>query len=341
MAQTAQMANDELVLDQPRILDIALVRQFSRLQQWRSTLHVFVEWALVFAAIWVGRTFWHPLLYPVLVMFIAARQHAMLVMMHDGSHYRLFRNRGLNECVGELLLAWPFLVVTMRGYRANHFPHHRHVNTDRDPDWARKQTPAWRFPKTPLQLFVSLGTSAVGLGLFKFFMAARLVERRLAQSEPHDWKYGALRLAYQVPIIAGLVYTGHLKTFLLYWIVPFFTWLQFILHLRGIAEHFAISAKGIYGTTRTTLVGMAWELGFGLKRANYHLEHHLYPSVPFYRLPELHRTLMAMPDYATKAHVSRGYGGVLRECTELFGVDASADRRFATQPERVLSGAED
>ncbi len=26
---------------------------------------------------------------------------------------------------------------------------------------------------------------------------------------------------------------------------------------------------------------------------NYHVEHHLYPSVPHYRLPELHRALAA------------------------------------------------
>lgn len=26
---------------------------------------------------------------------------------------------------------------------------------------------------------------------------------------------------------------------------------------------------------------------------NYHLEHHLYPRVPWYNLPELHRTLRA------------------------------------------------
>jgi fatty acid desaturase len=40
---------------------------------------------------------------------------------------------------------------------------------------------------------------------------------------------------------------------------------------------------------------------------NYHLEHHLYPSVPYHALPELRRALE--PDYeAHQSSVKQGYG---------------------------------
>jgi fatty acid desaturase len=40
---------------------------------------------------------------------------------------------------------------------------------------------------------------------------------------------------------------------------------------------------------------------------NYHLEHHLYPSVPYHALPELRRALAA--DYqAHRSNVESGYG---------------------------------
>jgi fatty acid desaturase len=40
---------------------------------------------------------------------------------------------------------------------------------------------------------------------------------------------------------------------------------------------------------------------------NYHLEHHLYPSVPYHALPELRRALAA--DYRThQSNVENGYG---------------------------------
>ena len=46
---------------------------------------------------------------------------------------------------------------------------------------------------------------------------------------------------------------------------------------------------------------------------NYHIEHHFFPSVPFYRLPELHALLMSKPGYREGAHVTRTYWGVLEE----------------------------
>jgi fatty acid desaturase len=50
------------------------------------------------------------------------------------------------------------------------------------------------------------------------------------------------------------------------------------------------------------------------KNVNYHLEHHLYPSVPFHRLPELHALLMKRDSYRRAAHVVPSYWHVLREC---------------------------
>jgi fatty acid desaturase len=50
------------------------------------------------------------------------------------------------------------------------------------------------------------------------------------------------------------------------------------------------------------------------KNVNFHIEHHFYPSVPFYRLPQLHRTLMSKAEFKDSVHVTRSYLGVLREC---------------------------
>jgi fatty acid desaturase len=85
--------------------------------------------------------------------------------------------------------------------------------------------------------------------------------------------------------------------------------------VRSIAEHFAIHGEaGELGQTRTVLVSWFDRLFIMGKNGNYHLEHHLYPSVPFYRLPELHAELMRSEEYRRSAHLTRGYLGVLREC---------------------------
>ena len=69
------------------------------------------------------------------------------------------------------------------------------------------------------------------------------------------------------------------------------------------------------GSTRTVLPFLWEKWFFAPHMVNYHLEHHLYPSVPFYNLPELHAAMMANPTYAARAHMTRGYStGLVREC---------------------------
>jgi len=46
---------------------------------------------------------------------------------------------------------------------------------------------------------------------------------------------------------------------------------------------------------------------------NYHLTHHLFPGVPFFQLPTLHREIARTEAYRRNAHVTRGYHRVLWE----------------------------
>lgn len=62
--------------------------------------------------------------------------------------------------------------------------------------------------------------------------------------------------------------------------------------------------------TRTT-IGRGWErLTIAPNHANYHLEHHLLPSVPPHRLADLHRCLQARGVYEG-AEIVNGYGAVI------------------------------
>src|SRR5260370_40875040 len=117
--------------DRPRTLDIPTVdvpiklskdqlQQLSKLNGLRGLFQGVAEWFLIIGSIWACQRFWNPVLYIVTVAFIGARQHALLILMHDGVHYRLFRNRAANEWVAELLLGWP-LLISARAYRRNHF----------------------------------------------------------------------------------------------------------------------------------------------------------------------------------------------------------------------------
>jgi len=72
------------------------------------------------------------------------------------------------------------------------------------------------------------------------------------------------------------------------------------------------------------------------KNVNYHIEHHFYPSVPFYRLPELHRVLMSKAEFKDSVHVTRSYFGVLRECLgEAHSSEAGLKQILRMRPSRA------
>jgi fatty acid desaturase len=310
--------NDEYERELPVRLEAGELKRLAQLQPWRSSAHIAFEWGLVFSAAFLCWKFWHPLLYLVTVAFIAARQHALMLLAHDAAHFRLFRRRALNDWIGEAFLAWPLVLFSMQAYRQNHLPHHRHVNTGRDPDWVRKQSPEWVFPMTRAKLARMLLMDALGLGFVKFIVIMRRLRRDAATAgaqPPRAFKLW--RLAFLLTTALVLTVLHAWKLYLLFWVVPFLTWLQLIFHVRSIAEHFAIQrADGVYGQTRTVLTGFLDRAFVLSKNGNYHLEHHLFPSVPFYRLPELHNLLMQQPAFRESAHFTRSYWGVLKECVQ-------------------------
>ena len=116
-------------------------------------------------------------------------------------------------------------------------------------------------------------------------------------------------------MVALFAYFGAIHLLLMYWFVPLFTWLMFIFRIRSIAEHFAIESRSeAYSHTRSTRATVLEQIFVAPLNVNYHIEHHFYPSVPFHRLPQLHRTLMSRAEFKDSVHITSSYFGVLREC---------------------------
>jgi fatty acid desaturase len=212
--------------------------------------------------------------------------------------------------VTEILLAWPNL-ISARAYRRNHFAHHLYLNTDKDPDWARKrENPDWSFPKGWNYLLRLLLRDLSGLGAIVFLKTVRSVSAG-DTSVGKGFTYS--RYGFYFAIASILIWANVVGLFILYWCVPMFTWLMFIFRLRSIAEHSAINYHNENAATRTTCASLIERVFIAPKNVNYHIEHHLYPSVPFYRLPQLHALLLSKPGYRDAAHLTRTYWGVLQE----------------------------
>lgn len=128
----------------------------------------------------------------------------------------------------------------------------------------------------------------------------------------------AARAAYWVAIIALVAGCDLWWEVLLYWLLPLSTFFMAILYLRDLGEHFGMPAPGICAS-RTVLAGPLERLLICQHGVNFHAEHHLLPSVPFFRLRRLHDLLMEDVRYRRQAVITHGYlHGLLGElhCTD-------------------------
>jgi fatty acid desaturase len=306
---------DSYVGEIPTRLPTAIVRELSAIDPLKSTVAIATEWTAIILAVVLYQRFLHPIFLPLVIMWIGARQHALGILMHEGTHYLLFKNRSLNAVVSELFLAWP-LFITARTYRPSHFAHHRHVNTEKDPDLMRKQSSAseWEFPKSWGALVALLAKDVSGLHTHQQFSDfADMWERKPTKKEGIE-SYAVARTLFYVIVLSVVTYFRVWPMFLLLWVVPLLTWLKMIMRIRSIAEHFATENDHVYTQSRTTLPSFLERLFVAPRNINFHIEHHLYPSVPFFRLPQLHAVLMKDAGFKSKAHVTSTYWGVLREC---------------------------
>ncbi len=92
----------------------------------------------------------------------------------------------------------------------------------------------------------------------------------------------------------------------LLWLLPMFSSFAFFMILRQIVQH-GNADRSWLGNTRTFFVGRILNFAVFPMGQDYHLPHHMYSTIPHYRLKELHELLMQYPEYANDAIVVEGY----------------------------------
>jgi fatty acid desaturase len=90
------------------------------------------------------------------------------------------------------------------------------------------------------------------------------------------------------------------------WIIPLFTSFSFFMIMRQWVQH-GNGGRGWLVNTRIFFVSRCINFAVFPMGQDYHLPHHLYATVPHYRLKELHELLLGYPEYAEQAVEVHGY----------------------------------
>ena len=289
------------------VLTPAEIERLLTRNDWRSALSIALDWALVFASLALVAAAPDLLswaLTALLAIFvIGGRQLGFAVLMHEAAHRTLFANRRLNDFAGNWLCAYP-IWADLAPYRTYHLKHHAKNWTAEDPDLGL----ATKFPVTRASLRRKIVRDLTGRVGWKRVKA--VLARDLGPNGP-GWKNLRGVLITNAVLLGILVLAGHPELYLL-WVAAWFTTNSLATRIRSIAEHNMVpDPTDELRNTRTTLASWWERLLLAPNRVNFHLEHHLLMTVPFYNLPRLHR-LLRDRGALDGALIEHGYLGLLR-----------------------------
>ena len=280
-----------------KIGDIATreeLRPFNEKSNWEGAKLVVLNWASVAAIFAAVALFTNPFTIVVAICLLGGRQLGFAALLHDCGHGLLFASPWANKHIGQWLCAYPVLSDQPR-YAAGHQKHHSWAGTDKDPD-----LPNYRaYPVTKASFRRKVLRDLTGRTGWKALKATW--RRGRADLAKAPWNGNALlgHMIMNGAMFAVLAATGNGLLYRL-WPAAYLTTYMLIARLRQVAEHgatpdlFDIDPRL---NTRTTYV-LWWEKLFVAPyNLNYHLEHHILPSVPCYRLKQFHRFLKAKGIY--------------------------------------------
>jgi fatty acid desaturase len=264
---------------------------------WHGLMFLTLDWLVVAAA--VATTLWsgfHPAVYLVALVVIGSRQRALRSLLHEASHHKLLRGKRVNLWVGRLFVAFP-LLEGVSGYLCAHCEHHRHLwDTQLDPK--RRQYAALGIirPRDPLRFTLRHLLRPLTLVHVPYNVIAALAGRDENRGE--TW----IRLAYLATLTSAAFAMGWAPEAALLWLVPYCTTYQVFRYWSDIADHAGLEISDPWQATRSWTAPWLLRQLIAPHNANWHLGHHLYPSLPQHQLPRLDRILSAVPEYRRGHH---------------------------------------
>ncbi len=326
----------ENFVDKRRISDFLHqdeIRAFSQRSDWRGLWCIVSVWAEVaccFAVIAfaVDQLPWF-LAVPVAllgIMLLGGRHLALAIVMHEAAHHTLFKTRWMNDVLANWLSA-KFIWNDVHKFRAHHKVHHAHTTASFDPD-----RPIYEpMPVSAKSMVRKFARDLIGLTGLKFLLGRVLMSAGVLQwsdavgvrADTQGWPWYRYVMTFikdvwptvvtNFALYLALHATGYGWLYLC-WIVAYMIPFTIFVRIRAMAEHACLElVADTLRNTRTTHAGWLARMTVAPVRVNYHMEHHLMASVPYYRLPRFHHLLRQ------RGHVPipPDYRDVIRICITL------------------------
>lgn len=195
-------------------------------------------------------------------------------IVHEAAHNSISTNRTLNDCIGRVAMLGFSVTPSFVTYRHLHLVHHRFTNDpEYDPDCFCGNGPTWTFPFRWWVMDLSY--------IATYFRVTSNYKQRPALERFEFW----IAVACSSVAIALIAWYGGLRPFLLLYFLPTRLGLFLLAFAFDFLPHYPHRVRVQESNYRATSnrVGLEWLMTPLFVGQNYHLAHHLYPAVPFYR----------------------------------------------------------
>jgi fatty acid desaturase len=266
------------------------IKELMRRGDYPALLHLFIWLALLVASgtgayLTLGTLWCVPFFFVYGILYGSCSDSRW----HEFGHGTAFRTRWINDAAFQLAAFMVFREPAI--WRWSHARHHTDtLIVGRDPEILAKRPPSF----WPLLLnFFALPAMVTAIPRLFGHALARLHEEE-KQFVPEMEHARVFRTARIWLIIYTLVaaYSIRIHSMLPWMFIGLPTlygsWLQFYF---GITQHTGLAEDTLDHRLNSRTIYMNPIFRFVYLNMNYHTEHHMYPMVPYYKLPELHREL--------------------------------------------------
>lgn len=274
-----------------------------------NVIWLFCLYALSFGIIYCYQ-FYGNIFYSVFAFFIiGAIQHTLATFVHEAAHLNLFTHNKWNDFFGHALCSAP-LVSYMKDYRYFHFEHHRHTGKfEKDPELkfyrAMGVKPRYGSKTEVIKVFMN---DLTGISYFrglvyvlKFFKE----KRKVGAIENPGFIENVVLISWLTIVPFFFYRNGLIVPYLLLWFLPIITLTPLLLRWHSFGEHVRESNSCHSENTLTHQFGFISTLFLYPINSSYHLEHHLYPQIPWYSLRKFYCWANTNPVYAVNSRKLR------------------------------------
>jgi fatty acid desaturase len=239
------------------------------------------------------------------LIILAGRQLALGILTHDAAHSSLFKTQWMNDVLVDWLCARP-VWNNLHNYRPYHLKHHAKTSTPDDPDLALVAG----LPTTKASLIRKFSRDIFGITGLKFVAGRFLMDlgfiewtvtneiKKIPQQGRKliDYPISFIRNSGPAMIMNGILFSllwasGHPELYGL-WLLAYVTPFPLFIRVRSMAEHAdREESSDVLKNTRTTKAGFIARALVAPINVNFHIEHHLMASVPYFRLPKMYQML--------------------------------------------------